>query len=258
MVKYISGFNLNKTIQPKRKAHIMLIDLHAHSAAISTCCLIPYNEVIDTARSVGIDGLVLTNHYGRKFIKDSAPEDFAKRYVEEYRVAKEYADSIGFKLFFGVEVTLKLHRNAHVLLYGVSEDFVLKHPSMHLCTHEELYSLVKAEGGAFVQAHPYRKEDKLLDTSLLDGVELSCHPLYEGTMKEKITQVANDSGIIITCGGDYHADTYRATCGMYLPDEIADSKALADYLLSTDKVTVKIHEVNTETPYDFTFERKTK
>ena len=236
----------------------MLIDLHAHSAAISACCLIPYNEVIDTARSVGIDGLVLTNHYSKRFIKNSTPEDFAKRYVEEYRTAKEYADSIGFKLFFGAEVTLKLHRNAHVLLYGISEEFVLAHPTMHLYTHEELYSLVKAEGGAFVQAHPYRKEDKLLDTSLLDGVELSCHPLYEGTMKEKITQVASDAGIIVTCGGVYHAETYRPHYGIYHSEEITDSKALADYLLSTDKVTVKIHEVNTETPYDFTFERKTK
>ncbi|MBE6670195.1 MAG: PHP domain-containing protein [Ruminococcaceae bacterium] len=234
----------------------MLIDLHAHSAGISTCCLIPYNEVIDTAIEHGIDGAVLTNHYSRKFMKECSPEEFAKRYIEEYRAAKEYADSVGFKLFFGAEVTMKLHKNAHVLLYGIDEDFVLAHPTMHMYTHSELYRLVKEAGGAFVQAHPLRKEDKLLDVSMLDGIELSCHPLYEGTRADVLLDIAKEAGIILTCGGDYHADTYRPHCGIYLDEGIKDEKALSDFLCTTDRVTLCIHEVGTETPYDLTYERK--
>lgn len=233
----------------------MLTDLHAHSSAISACCRIPSGEVIDTARRVGIEGLVLTNHYERKYTKNCTPEDFARRYIEEYRAAKEYADSIGFRLFFGVEVTLELHDSAHVLLYGVSEDFVLSHPALYLYSQEELYRLVKEEGGALVQAHPYRRRNKLLDLSLLDGVELSCHPLYEGTMADILTEQAKENGIIVTCGGDYHADTYRPICGAYLPESVTDSRKLASFLLSTDSITLKIHEVNTPSQYDLTFKR---
>jgi histidinol phosphatase-like PHP family hydrolase len=45
------------------KGKLMLIDMHAHSSGISTCCQIPYDKVIDTAKENGMDGIVLTNHY---------------------------------------------------------------------------------------------------------------------------------------------------------------------------------------------------
>lgn len=234
----------------------MLIDLHSHSAGISLCCLIPYNEVIDTAIANGIDGLVLTNHYTPGFIKDGDPAAFSKRYVEEYRMAKEYADSIGFCLFFGVEVTLKKHNDAHVLLIGIDEDFVLAHPCMYDYTLEELYKLVKQEDGVLIQAHPFRRGGTLLDTAFLDGIELSCHPLYEGTRIDVIPDIARKEGITVTCGGDYHADTpYRPRCGAYLDEGITDGKALARYLCSAKEIPLCVHEVRTDAPYDYTFKR---
>ena len=102
----------------------MLIDLHAHSSGISRCCIIPYETVIRTAREVGIDGIVLTNHYQKSYVKDGDYSAFAKRYTEEFRLAKAYGDSIDFKVFFGVEVTMERCGGAHVLLYGVTESFI--------------------------------------------------------------------------------------------------------------------------------------
>ena len=215
--------------------------------------MILMKEIIDCIKSGEKDRAIV-------LVGDAQDMDVreAKRYVDEYRAAKRYADSIGFSLLFGVEVTLKLHGNAHVLLYGISEDFVLRHPSMHLYTHEQLYRLVKEEGGAFVQAHPLRGGGTLLDLSQLDGIELSCHPLYEGTMAESLLKTAKENNLAVTCGGDYHADTYRAHCGMYLDESISDTNALAKHLLSANEFRLKIHEVNTDTPYDLVYVREAK
>lgn len=237
----------------------MLIDTHTHSSAISTCSLGTYDNIIDDSKAAGLDGIILTNHYSKHHMREGEDDvTFSKRYVEEYRLAREYGDKIGYTVFFGLEVTMKQHKNAHLLVFGVDEQFVLDNPSMHMYTQEELYKKVKAQGGAVIQAHPYRKKDKLLDTSLLDGVELSCHPKYEGTFKDKMVAIAESAGIILTCGGDYHADDYRPHCGVYIDDSIRDVKDFAKYLCTTDEIKLCIHEVGDKESYDFTFKRVKK
>jgi len=63
----------------------MLFDLHAHSSGISHCCRIPAEEVIHRALAVGLDGIVLTNHYQdlRNYFNGGSCDDFARRYVAE-------------------------------------------------------------------------------------------------------------------------------------------------------------------------------
>ena len=49
----------------------MLIDMHAHSSGISTCCRIPAAAVIEAAAEAGIRGLIMTNHYNKSYVQDS-------------------------------------------------------------------------------------------------------------------------------------------------------------------------------------------
>ena len=56
----------------------MLIDMHAHTSGISTCCRIPAPDVIKAALDAGLDGIVLTNHYQRSYVKDGDAAAFAK------------------------------------------------------------------------------------------------------------------------------------------------------------------------------------
>ncbi len=233
----------------------MLIDLHAHSSGISKCCLIPAPEVVQAAKEVGLDGIVLTNHYHKPYITDGDCSGFAERYLEEYQYAYESGKTLGVKVFFGIEVSMEKHDMAHLLIYGVDEKFVREHPALFNYTQQELYALVKEAGGALVQAHPFRGHDGLLDVRYLDGVEASCHPLYEGTFLERVTDVAHNAGIILTCGGDYHADTYRPHCGVYLPDSIESGKELAEYLCQTNEIKLCIHEVGEQESKDVTFYR---
>lgn len=234
----------------------MLIDMHAHSSGISTCCQITAEEAIAAAREAGIDGIVLTNHYQKHYIKDGDAPAFARRYADEYERAAAYGAQLGFPVFFGIEVTMALHGNAHMLVYGVASDFVLRHPTMYEYPQDELYRLVLAEGGALVQAHPLRKNvNRLLDPILLDGVEISCHPLYEGTHLDELTAFAADHGLILTCGGDYHADTHRPHCGMYMPDTLTDGREIGAYLRRVDAVRLCVQEVDARDAHDVAFVR---
>ena len=226
----------------------MLIDLHAHSSGISHCCRIPYDEVIRTAKEAGLCGIVLTNHYPKYYVTDGDYAAFARRYTEEFRLTKAYGDSVGMKVFFGAEVTMERYGGAHLLLYGIPERFIEENPTLFDWTMEEMYNRVKAIGGTLVQAHPYRKVKNLLPTEYLDGVEVNCHPLYGKSDFADMVEIATQNHLILTCGGDYHADTYRPRCGMYLPDTLADGIELGRYLLEAPSLTLCVHEPNTETP----------
>ena len=224
----------------------MLIDLHAHSSGISRCCQLPAPDILKAALEAGLDGIVLTNHYQRYYLdggKRSAA-DFAKDYVREYEYAKEWGDKLGCRVFFGLEITPDFWTAVHLLAYGVSTDFVLEYPEVFACSQKELYELIHANGGALVQAHPFRNDCHVLDTDYLDGVEINCHPLYGKTYQNELVEAAQRAGLMLTCGGDYQADTYRPHCGTYLPDWVQTEKDLARFILTAEEVTLHVQEVN--------------
>lgn len=233
----------------------MLIDLHAHSSGISKCCRIPIEQVIKEAKRVGLDGIVLTNHYQKNYVTDGDYAAFAARYIAEYEYAASLVEGTDFRIFFGIEVTMEQYPGVHMLIYGVGTDFLTAHPTLFDCTQEELYRLVGQAGGMLVQAHPMRIQNRLLNTKLLDGIEISCPPLYEGTHLAELTEIAARTGLILTAGGDFHADTHRPRCGVYLDDEITTAEELADFLLYTDDVTLCVQEVDSRKSHDVAFWR---
>ena len=224
---------------------MILMDLHAHSSGISTCCRDSFERIIDCAKENGMGGLVLTNHYVSSYVVNEDYESFAKKYLEEYYKAKEYGDSVGIKVFFGVEVTAEWEKSVHLLVYGVPTSFVTDHPRMCLYSLEKLYDVVHEYGGILIQAHPYRIQPRLQDLRYLDGVEISCHPhlRYCGSFASEMKQIAQESGKLLTCGGDYHGDvSYRPQCGVFVPEALTDTVALKDWLLAQKSLTLRVHE----------------
>ncbi|MBQ4102063.1 MAG: PHP domain-containing protein [Oscillospiraceae bacterium] len=233
----------------------MLVDLHAHSSGISPCCRIGVEEVIRQAKEVGLDGIVLTNHYQRSFVDPSDPEAFVRAYVAEYKKACEAAEKMDFRVFFGVEVTMDENPVVHLLVYGVEEEFLLANPMLFACSQKDLYTLVHQAGGALIQAHPFRNGATVLDPQYLDGIEINCHPLYLRSYAKELQQIAAEKGLMLTCGGDYHADTIRPKCGVFLPDEIATTVDLADFLRKEKRVTLCIQEPTKEETYLLSYQK---
>ena len=229
----------------------MLIDMHSHSSGISRCCLIDAKEVVKEALNVGIDGIVLTNHYVKYYAKDEDYLGLAVRYVEEFNYAKKCGDEVGCKVFFGLEITMEHEGFPHLLVYGVEPQFILDYPQIFDRSQEELYRIVKSAGGVLVQAHPYRKNTNLLfDLKYLDGVEINCHSLYEGSHLAELKKIAEDNNKLLTCGGDYHADTHRVKCGMYLPEWIKNGVDVGTYLKQTKRCKLCVQEVDSFEQFD--------
>lgn len=224
----------------------MLIDLHAHSSGISRCCQIPFEQVLKQTLDYGMDGIVLTNHYQRSYVENGHVDDFVERYLAEFFAAEQYGKEIGCKVFFGIEVTTERYPNVHMLVYGVDPGFLRRHPCIFDCTQKELFELVKADNGVLIQAHPFRNGTTVLDTDYLDGVEINCHPLYGNSYSKELLRIAQKNHLIVTCGGDFHADTYHPKCGMFLPDTIKDHNDLRNYLLSPEGKKLCVQEPNTD------------
>lgn len=231
----------------------MLIDMHAHTSGISRCCRAEAQAVLQAAQDHGIDGLILCNHYQEIYVTEEGPAALAEAYIREYLHTEALAKEMGIQLFFGVEVTAKRHNNAHILIYGVEPEFVRQYPTIYEEPLEKMYSMAHAHGGIVVQAHPFRSGGHVLDTAYLDGIEVNCHPLYDDTHCERILKIAQDEHIFVTCGGDYHADTYRAVCGTYFPDTIRTSMDIVNHLKSSEKIKLHVHELRTEDHHDVVF-----
>lgn len=229
--------------------------MHAHSKGISTCCGKTYRENIDIAKNNGIDALILTNHYTKSyFARYKSVEDFVEQYYVEYENAKAYGESVGVKVYYGVEITLEIDKEAHLLAYGVGKEFLQQHPYVFDYPLEKIYEAVHSCGGILVQAHPFRKQDRLLNTDYLDGIEISCHPKYFTTASSKVKEVAQDKNLIITCGADYHGDvSYRPVCGLLVEETPKDINEIVQILTSNKPKTLLIQELFAEKsePYSY-------
>lgn len=226
----------------------MLVDMHTHTAGVSRCCRIPAEGIVERAKENGIDGIVLTNHYVKGYLNDISLDDFIKKYIDEYYYTAEKGKKIGVKVYFGMEITMEFNQAVHILIYGVDENFLYDNPTAFDYTQKELYTAVKNAGGVMVQAHPFRNSTTVLDTAYLDGIEINSHSAYGNSYSAEILKIAKKNNLIVTSGGDYHGDTYRPKCGMYLPDDLKDGIAVGKYLLTSNKFELCVHEPNTETP----------
>ena len=234
----------------------MLIDLHAHTKGISHCCRIYAPEVLAAAKERGMDGICLCNHYQSRYVTDGNAADFARRYVEEFHATRKLGEEMDMRVLFGIEVTMEQHENEHLLVYGVDETFPLLNPALYDLTQKDLYRLVHANGGVVIQAHPLRKgKNVLMDPEYLDGVEVNCHPKYDRTYHETLSELARERSWILTCGGDYHADTHRVKCGMYLPETVTDGVALGAYLKNSTTLRLCVQEVGEMTAFEKVYTR---
>jgi histidinol phosphatase-like PHP family hydrolase len=234
-----------------------LFDMHAHTSGISECCLGDAETIIKVASENGIDGIVLTNHYQKSYLRNGDATELAKRYTEEYRMTKRFGEKYGVTVIYGMEVTMHRHDNSHLLVYGLPESFTEEFPEVYDMTQEELYTLVKSRGGLLIQAHPFRVCYYPLDPRFLDGYELSSHPLYGTSAYDDVTALVVKHGKLLTTGADYHHDVpYRPYCGAFLPDTVKDPKSLVEALTCADPITLSLHEPENGVKYLVTYSKK--
>ena len=228
----------------------LLIDMHVHTKDISKCCQLDAEAIVKIAQEKGIQGIVLTNHYQKDYYLQEDSYSFAKKYIESYKKFELIGKKYNILTYFGLEVTADKYNNAHLLIYGIDENFVLSNSNICDYTLEEMYKKVHEANGIIIQAHPYRNNIDLLCLDYLDGIEINCHPKYDSMHFEELSLLSKEKKLILTCGADYHGDTlYRPYCGVYFPTKIND---IVKYLKTSRKTKLLINELRSDNCFFFT------
>lgn len=220
----------------------MLIDAHIHTSGVSRCSRRTPAQIIAQCLADGTDGIVLTNHCDISYTKELGYRDWCKIYVEEFYLTKELGEQYGVKVFFGVEVETIELKKVHYLIYGITPEEFLVSPELYLMNQKKLFEYCEANGFALFQAHPYRNGTLPQNPLYLHGVEISCHATHKTTMSESVRGFAKEHNLFISCGSDFHGDTYKAKCGMYISDDVSDEKMFKEYICR-QQVPLEVFEI---------------
>ena len=208
-------------------------ELHAHTRPVSGCSDFYPEELVEKMISVGVNTVVLTNHFTYKHIKDRPKDDFVNEYIGAYHDLKAAANARGMNAVFGIELRFAESLNEY-LIYGICEadvpviyDYVEK-------GIECFYKEFKRDGVLIIQAHPGRDKMIPVDYSFLDGVEaFNMHPGHN-SRASLIARAANKAGMLITGGTDFHHDGHEGACLMRSAYEIKTAEDLVSVLSSRD------------------------
>ncbi len=173
----------------------LLIDLHTHSYPASDDSFMPVDELIETAKGRGLDGVCLTEH------------DAFWELDQISALARRHA----FLVLPGCEINTD---GGHVLVFGLRRyTFGVHRPSF-------VRQLADREGAALVAAHPYRRRflperpqerEAMLERASGDPFFRCCHALEgingRGTVLENgFTQ---DLGARLGMGATGGSDAHR-------------------------------------------------
>ena len=190
----------------------MIIDTHMHENKYSFDSLVSLDDIIEQAKTIGLDGICITNHDNSDLIKETG-SCFYKN---------------GILVLVGVEV---LTTEGDILVFGIDnlpkETFEPKK-----LTPRQLLSIVKDNGGVGISAHPYRTNNRGLGnnikdiTDLLDGVEAfnGSTPPHHNLMAYT---TATECELGILGASDCHV---KAKVGCYATEFNAEIKSMEDFI----------------------------
>jgi predicted metal-dependent phosphoesterase TrpH len=208
----------------KSRSDGMIIDLHVHTSPASPCSSAPVDALIKEAKTMGLDGICLTDH----------------NYLWDPNQVEDLRQKHGFLVLGGNEITTD---QGDMLVFGMGRNFE------GIIKLEELRAqVVKAEGFMIV-AHPFRgfltfgvgqlglTPEKAMERSLfkfVDAVEV-----LNGKVTEKensfAKEVAEGLGLATTGGSDAH--------------EVSEAGVYATQFSSTIKNEVDLVQVLKEGNY---------
>lgn len=200
------------------------IELHAHSAESSRCGSIAAAELVKKYKKAGYSALVLTDHYYARFFnkyQDLSWEAQLKKYLKGYNIAKREASKEGLNIFLGIEIQFNNDQN-EFLIYGLDEDFLLKHPNLHQMTLEEFRTLTVDQNLLIFQAHPFRPGMSPANDNLIDGLEVYNGNLRHDSQNGKADKFAEEHNLKKISGSDFHENEDLARGGI-ITEKKADS-----------------------------------
>lgn len=208
-------------------------ETHLHTYPASACAKKTVRENLEFYKSLGYDGVFITNHFLDGNFSECANhllsyKDKVRLYVSDYEEGVKIGDEIGIRVFYGVELSYK---GTDFLVYGLKPEWWSEHPEIMEKKKSEELPYLRAAGGFVVQAHPFR-EARYIDHIRLfprcvKGVEVfnACSTEQENAMAELY---AERYGLIRFAGSDNHCGSeQKKLAGMESETPIKD---VADFI----------------------------
>ena len=182
-------------------------ETHLHTYPVSKCGRATVRESLEYYKSLGYDGVFITNHFldGNINIDKGLPyKEQIEFYFSDYEEGVKIGKELGIKVFCGVEMSYK---GTDFLVYGLDKDWYLAHPEIMDMKKSEELTFLRENGGFVIQAHPYREASYIDHIRLfprsVDGVEvINAHRPPEENEMAKI--YARYYGLLETAGSDTH------------------------------------------------------
>lgn len=169
----------------------MKIDLHCHTVYSGDSTLTPL-ELIKKAKSLGLDGVAVTEHMS---FEASAPAD-------------EAAAAENFILFRGVEVSTDL---GHFQLFGVEDDSWNIWGMAHYVPARPLIERAKTLGLVVVAAHPFGRRDRYAAMDAIYSLEgLDAIETANGRSTEKENSLSRTAAVNMNLPMTGGSDCHRA------------------------------------------------
>ena len=141
-------------------------ETHLHSAPASKCGRYSVRENMEFYKSIGYDGIFLTNHFINANIgcdRTLPYEEQVEFFFRDVEEGEKIADEVGIKFFWGIETSW---HGTDFLVYGLSKEWYLAHPEIVEVSAKEMITIMADAGALIVHAHPYR------EASYIDHIRL--------------------------------------------------------------------------------------
>lgn len=218
-------------------------EIHSHTKETSRCGKIRGAELVQKYIDAGYSGIVITDHYSPMTFD---PKDFFNKksaidhYLRGYRAAKAH-ETEDFSVLLGVELRFYCTVNDY-LIYGVSEEMLYELPFLLPLQLKAASKLLRQNGCAVIQAHPFRKFITRANTKHLDGVEI-----LNGKTPKALNDMAKNwadsfAPNIQVGGSDVHSDVSLASSGIITQEPIKTNADLMRILRSGEFEIIKPQE----------------
>lgn len=142
-------------------------ETHLHTSQGSACGSSKAEDYVYPYYEAGYSGIFVTDHFfgGNTAVpRDLDWESRVNLYCSGYENALKAAEKLNtekkllntpneFKVFFGIEQTFQ---GDDYLIYGLSKEWLIKHPEIETMNQTELFAEVNQNNGLLIQAHPFR------------------------------------------------------------------------------------------------------
>ncbi len=229
-----------------RRWEMFKVDTHVHTKEVSRCGRVDAKTIVNTYKSLGYGGIIITDHFNPYAFKKIAGESWkekAEKFLSGYRAAKSEGEKAGLEVYLGMEIKTTENDN-EFLLYGFDENFIFENENLFLKPIAEIKKIADENNLVLIQAHPFRIMCHAVPSEIVHGVEVFNGHFGHNSSNEMAKKLWEVKGGIATSGSDCHDLCAAGNGGIIFPEKpenIADALKKGNYeLIESEKQWTKI------------------